>query len=75
MIFFEWLIDCDFNLDVFYERFLTEELKLLKNTSRSQLSRLNQILVAKNKPTVNKEAFNEMLLKLDQAIEERSLPF
>lgn len=75
MIFLEWLIDCDFNLDVFYERFLTEELKLLKNTSRSQLSRLNQILVAKNKPTVNKEAFNEMLLKLDQAIEERSLPF
>ena len=75
MIFLEWMIDCDFNLDVFIERFLTEELKLLKNTSRSQLSRLNQILIAKNKPTVNKEAFNDMLLKLDQAIEERSLPF
>ena len=75
MIFLEWMIDCDFNLDVFFERFLNEELKLLKNTSRSQLSRLNQILVAKNKPTVNKNEFNEMLLTLDQKIEERSLPF
>ena len=75
MIFLEWMIDCDFNLEVFIERFLTEELKLLKNTSRSQLSRLNQILIAKNKPTVNKDSFNEMLLKLDRAIEERSLPF
>lgn len=75
MIFLEWMIDCDFDLDVFYERFLTEELKLLKDTSRSQLSRLNQILIAKNKPTVNKDSFNEILLKLDRAIEERSLPF
>ena len=75
MILLEWLIDVNFDLDVFFERILTEELKLLKHTSRSQLNRLNQILIEKNKPTINKEGFNELLLKLDTLIEERSLPF
>ena len=75
MILLEWLIEVNFDLDVFFERILTEELKLLKHTSRSQLNRLNQILIEKNKPTINKEGFNELLLKLDTLIEERSLPF
>ena len=69
------LIDVDFNLDVFMERFFNQLLDLLKNTSRSQLTRLNQILLEKNKETITQSKFDEMLIKLATLIDERSLPF
>ncbi len=75
MIFLEWLIDVDFNLDVFMERFFIQLLDLLKNTSRSQLTRLNQILLEKKKETITQSKFDEMLIKLATLIDERSLPF
>jgi len=75
MIFLEWLIDVDFNLDVFMERFFNQLLDLLKNTSRSQLTRLNQILLEKKKETITQSKFDEMLIKLATLIDERSLPF
>ena len=75
MIFLEWLIDVDFNLDVFMERFFNQLLDLLKNTSRSQLIRLNQILLEKNKETITQSKFDEILIKLATLIDERSLPF
>ena len=75
MIFLEWLIDVDFNLDVFMERFFNQLLDLLKNTSRSQLIRLNQILLEKKKETITQSKFDGMLIKLATLIDERSLPF
>lgn len=75
MIFLEWLIDVDFNLDVFIERFFNQLLELLKNTSRSQLTRLNQILLEKKKDTITQSKFDGMLIKLATLIDERSLPF
>ena len=54
---------------------LTEELNLLKNTTRSQLNRFNQYLIENGKNKMDFDGFNKLLVKIDDIIEERSLPF
>jgi len=75
MILLEWLIESNFNSDIFLERILNEELDLLKETNKNQLNRLNQYFIEKNKPKINFEQFDELITNIDRMLDERSLPF
>ena len=68
-------MECNFNVDLFIQKLLTEELNLLKNTTRSQLNRFNQYLIENGKTKMDFDGFNKLLVKIDDIIEERSLPF
>lgn len=75
MILLQWLMECNFNVDLFIQKLLIEELNLLKNTTRSQLNRFNQYLIENGKTKMDFDGFNKLLVKIDDIIEERSLPF
>lgn len=75
MILLQWLLESNFNPDIFLERILNEEKDLLMNTSRSQLNRFNQYLLENNKAKMNSEEFEELITNIDRMIDERSLPF
>lgn len=75
MIILQWILECNFDSNMFLERILNEELDLLKGTTKSQLYRFNQYLKEKNKPKVNFEQFDELISNIDRMLDERSLPF
>ena len=75
LIILEWILESNFDRDTFLERILTEELDLLKDTTRSQINRFNQYLLSKNKSKVNQEGFNILVSKIDDMLEEGALPF
>ncbi|MBO5542362.1 MAG: hypothetical protein J5936_02890 [Acholeplasmatales bacterium] len=75
MIILQWILECNFDPNMFLERILSEELDLLKGTTKSQLYRFNQYLKEKNKPKVNFEQFDELISNIDRMLDERSLPF
>lgn len=75
MIILQWLMECNFNSDLFLERILSEEIELLKQTTRGQLSRLNLYLKENDKPKLSFDDFNFLITKIDKMLDERSLPF
>lgn len=75
LIILQWLMETNFDSDMFLERVLNEELDLLKNTTRTQLYRFNQYLDEKNLKRINFEQFDELISNIDRMLDERSLPF